>query len=170
MPEKKAQQRRPPAKKQASARKPVPTRKPRKVEKSTAVDRTTELSEDLVKSLDEGARNALDAMRNFIETVEEALPLRGEGPRRREEITDSALDMAQRLIDTQYEFLSKVVDYRRERIRHRGDRRRESPPPCEQKAGEIRRGVTRQREGSRRRRTAGRNVHPEHRVDAADGS
>ncbi len=124
MPETRAQQRRPAAKKQASARKQVSTRKPRQAETTSGVDRTTQLSEDLLKSLEEGLRNALDAMRNFIETVD-ALPLHSEeGPRSREEITDSALDMAQRLIDTQYEFLSKVVDYRRERIHHRRDRRR----------------------------------------------
>jgi hypothetical protein len=69
MPETRAQQRRPAAKKQASARKQVSTRKPRQAETTSAVDRTTQLSEDLLKSLEEGLRNALDAMRNFIETV-----------------------------------------------------------------------------------------------------
>ena len=49
-------------------------------------------------------------MRKFVETVDKALPPRGEGPSRREEITDSALEMAQRLVHTQYDFLRKVVD------------------------------------------------------------
>jgi hypothetical protein len=75
-----------------------------------AAQRTTELSEDVLKSLDDGARNALDAVRKFVETVDRALPPRGQGPSRREEITDSALEMAQRLIHTQSDFLRKVVD------------------------------------------------------------
>jgi hypothetical protein len=75
-----------------------------------AVERTTELSEDVLKSLDEGARTAIDAVRKFAETVDRVLPPRGEGPSRREEITDSALEMAQRLVHTQADFLRKVID------------------------------------------------------------
>jgi hypothetical protein len=74
------------------------------------VERTTELSEDVLKSLDDGARSAIEAVRRFVETVDRALPPRGEGPSRREEITDSALEMAQRLVHTQYDFLRKVMD------------------------------------------------------------
>jgi len=112
MPETKIQ-RRPPAKKKAAAPKATastrrashPQRNGRK-----AVDRTTELSEEVLKSLDDGAQTAIDAVRKFVDTVDKALPPRGEGPSRREEITDSALEMAQRLVHTQYEFLRKVVD------------------------------------------------------------
>lgn len=108
MPETTKTQRRAPAKKKAAA----PARRPatRARDAGKAVDRTTELSEDVLKSLDEGARTAIDAVRKFVETVDKALPPRGEGPSRREEITDSALEMAQRLVHTQYEFLRKVVD------------------------------------------------------------
>jgi histone H3/H4 len=112
MPETKTQ-RRPPAKKKAAAPKTTastrrashPQRNSRK-----AVDRTTELSEEVLGSLDDGAQTAIDAVRKFVDTVDKALPPRGEGPSRREEITDSALEMAQRLVHTQYEFLHKVVD------------------------------------------------------------
>jgi len=109
MPETKTPKRRPAAKK-ATTRKQGPTQRARAVDVSDAVDRTTALSEDVLKSLDEGARNALEAVRKFTETVDRALPSRGDGPSRREEITDSALEMAQRLVRTQYEFLHKVVD------------------------------------------------------------
>ena len=107
MPETKAK--RPAAKKQA-AKKQAPARTARPTKAPSAVDRTSELSEDVLKSLDDGARAAIDAVRKFVETVDKALPPRGEGPSRREEITDSALEMAQRLVHTQYEFLRKVVD------------------------------------------------------------
>ena len=75
-----------------------------------AVKRTADLSEDVLKTLDEGAQNAIDAVRKFAETVDRVLPPRGDGPSRREEITDSALEMAQRLVHTQADFLRKVID------------------------------------------------------------
>jgi len=107
MPETKSQRRAAPKKKVAA-----PTRRAshRQRRGSEAVDRSTELSEDVFKSLDDGARAAIDAVRKFVETIDRELPPRGEGPSRREEITDSALEMAQRLVHTQYEFLRKVVD------------------------------------------------------------
>jgi signal transduction histidine kinase len=75
-----------------------------------SVERSTELSEDVLQELEDGAQSAIEAVRRFLATLEEALPPRGEGPSRREEITDSALEMAQRLVHTQSEFLRKVVD------------------------------------------------------------
>jgi len=107
MPETKTQ-RRPAAKKKVAA--PSRHAPHRQRRGRVAVDRTTQLSEDVLESLDEGARAAIDAVRKFVETVDKELPPRGEGPSRREEITDSALEMAQRLVRTQYEFLRKVVD------------------------------------------------------------
>jgi hypothetical protein len=76
----------------------------------SAAKRTTELSEDVLQELEDGAQSAIEAVRKFLGTVDEALPLRGEGPSKREEITDSALEMAQRLVHTQYDFLRKVMD------------------------------------------------------------
>ena len=130
MPETKTQ-RRVPAKKTAGA----PTRRAstkqagapsrrasdRERDVSNAVDRTTELSEDVLKSLDDGARSVIEAVRKFVETVDEALPPHGEGPSRRKEITDSALEMAQRLVHAQYEFLHKVVDSTRKTLTRSDD-------------------------------------------------
>lgn len=91
-----------------------PARKPRtRTERSDAdraVERTAELSEEVLQELEDGARSALDAVRSFLSTVDEALPPHGNGPSTREQITDSALEMAQRLVHTQAEFLRKVVD------------------------------------------------------------
>jgi hypothetical protein len=109
MPETKTQ-RRPAAKKQAAARKPRAIGTSGKRDTASAVKRTTELSEDVFRSLDDGARTAIESVRKFVETVDRVLPPRGDGPSRREEITDSALEMAQRLVHTQAEFLRKVVD------------------------------------------------------------
>jgi hypothetical protein len=77
---------------------------------STAVDRTTKLSEEVLESVEAGQRAAIEAVRKFAETVDKALPARGGGRSRREEIVDSALEMADRLVHTQYDFIRKVID------------------------------------------------------------
>lgn len=78
-------------------------------QQATPVDRTAELSEEVLKSIESGQRAAIDAVRKFAETVDHALPAPGERPSRRQEIVDAALEMADRLVHTQYDFLHKVV-------------------------------------------------------------
>jgi hypothetical protein len=77
-----------------------------------AVDRTTELTEELAQALEDGQRAAIEAVRKFVDTVDSTLPSlpHGEGPSRRQEIIDSAMEMADRLVHTQYDFIRKVVD------------------------------------------------------------
>jgi hypothetical protein len=118
MPETKAK-RRPPAKKKATTRKPPATRGKR--DAGGAAERTTELSEDVLQELEDGAQSAIEAVRKFLTTVDDALPPHGEGPSRREDITDSALQMAQRLVHTQSEFLRKVVDSAGKSLSRSGD-------------------------------------------------
>lgn len=48
--------------------------------------------------------------RPFVDTVDQALPAQGEGPSRRQEVIDSAMEMADRLVHTQYEFIRNVID------------------------------------------------------------
>jgi hypothetical protein len=82
----------------------------RELDARKVVERSTELSEEVLKSLDDGARSAIDAVRKFADTVDRALPRNGKGASKREEITDSALELAQRLLHTQAEFPRRVVD------------------------------------------------------------
>ena len=79
---------------------------------ATAVDKTKELSEEVLDSLEKGQRAAIEAVRKFVDTVDHALPAlpHREGPSKRQEIVDSALEMADRLVHTQYEFIHKVID------------------------------------------------------------
>ncbi len=74
----------------------------------TIADRPTELSEELVEEVKAGQQAAIEAVRKFVDAVDKTLE-EGEGPSKREEIVDSALDMADRLVETQYDFLRKVV-------------------------------------------------------------
>ncbi len=117
MPETK--KRRPAAKKQTATGKPPATRAKR--DATSAVERTTELSEDVFQELEDGAQSAIEAVRKFLGTVDRALPASGEGQSRREEVTDSALEMTQRLVHTQSEFLRKVVDSAGKSLSRSGD-------------------------------------------------
>ena len=71
-------------------------------------ERSTELSEEVLEEVKEGQQAAIEAVRTFVEAVDSALG-EDEEPSKREEIVDSALKMADRLVETQYDFLRKVV-------------------------------------------------------------
>ena len=75
----------------------------------TVVERAAGLSDDVLKSVEAGQRAAIEAVRKFVDTVDEALPAKDDHPSRRETVIDAALDMADRLVTTQYEFLRSVV-------------------------------------------------------------
>ena len=111
MPETKAQR-------SEAARKGAAAHKARELEehererkRQEQIDRTSELSDEVLKSLESGSRAAVEAVRKFVDVVDEALPAlpHGERPARRREIVDGAMDMADRLVKTQYEFLRSVV-------------------------------------------------------------
>jgi hypothetical protein len=78
-------------------------------EQASAVDRTSEVSDGVLKSLESGQRAAIEAVRKFVDIVDQALPPRGETPSRRQEVIDGAMEMADRLVHVQYDFLRKVV-------------------------------------------------------------
>jgi hypothetical protein len=73
------------------------------------VGRTTELSEQVLEQVKGSQKSAIEAVRKFMESVDEALPPHGENPSRRQEVIDSALEMSERLVQTQYDFLTNVV-------------------------------------------------------------
>jgi hypothetical protein len=64
----------------------------------------------VLDSVEAGQRAAIEAVRRFVDTVDQALPAHGEGPSRRQEIVGSALEMADRLVHTQYDFTRKVIE------------------------------------------------------------
>jgi hypothetical protein len=74
-----------------------------------ATDGAAGLSKEVLESIEAGQREAIDAVRKFMDSVDKALPLHGEGPSKRQEVVDSALELADRLVHTQYDFLRKVV-------------------------------------------------------------
>jgi len=78
-------------------------------EHSGPVGRTADLSEEVLKSVEAGQRAAIEAVRKFVDTVDAVLPTIGEHPSHRETVIDSALEMADRLVATQYDFLRSIV-------------------------------------------------------------
>ena len=83
--------------------------KRRTAEIRDAAARTADLSEEMLKSVEAGQRAAIEAVRKFVDTVDEVLPALGERPSRRETVIDAALEMADRLVKTQYDFLRSAV-------------------------------------------------------------
>ena len=76
----------------------------------TVVERTTELSDEVLGSVEAGQRAAIDAAGRFVVTVEEALPQEVEGTSEvATKITESGLETADRLVHTWYDLLRKVI-------------------------------------------------------------
>ncbi|HSP37048.1 MAG TPA: hypothetical protein VLR26_04785 [Frankiaceae bacterium] len=98
-----------PKPKAPAARKGEPDESTTTEEQKGALGRAADLSEDVLKSVEAGQRNALEAVRKFVDTVDEALPAFGDRPSHRERVIDAALDMADKLVTTQYDFLRNVV-------------------------------------------------------------
>ncbi len=79
------------------------------IRRPAVVERSAAASERVLRSVETAERDAIDAVRTFVETVDEALPVLGEHPSRRQDLIDAALEMADKLVTTQYEFLHGVV-------------------------------------------------------------
>ena len=73
-----------------------------------SIERPVELSDEVLEEIKEGQQAAIDAVRKFSDAVDKTLT--GDNhPSGRQEIVDSALKMADRLVATQYDFLRKAV-------------------------------------------------------------
>jgi hypothetical protein len=81
----------------------------REVAVSDVVERAAGMSNEVLKSVEAGQRAAIEAVRKFVDTVDETMPAHGDGPSRRQTVVDAALDMADRLVTVQYGFIRSVV-------------------------------------------------------------
>ena len=72
-------------------------------------DKPTELSEQALKSLRDGEKAALAAVRVVSHALDQVVPFQGEGPLARQKVIDAALEMADKLVQTQYAFLHTAV-------------------------------------------------------------
>jgi hypothetical protein len=75
------------------------------------VDRTAKLSDELLKSFESSERAAIEAIGQFVITVEEAIPTEVTGTTDvAKKITKSGLEMVDQLVQTEYDLLHHVVD------------------------------------------------------------
>ena len=75
------------------------------------VDRTAKLSDELLKSLESSERAAIEAVGQFVITLEEAIPAEVTGTTDvAKKITKSGLDMVDQLVHTEYGLLRHVMD------------------------------------------------------------
>jgi hypothetical protein len=76
----------------------------------SVVERSAALSDEVLESLEAGQRAAIDAAGRFVVTVEEALPHEVQGTSEvAKTITESGLETADRLVQTWYDLLRKVI-------------------------------------------------------------
>ncbi len=77
-------------------------------EKKTVVERVETLSEDMLNSIQAGQQTAMDAVRNFVATLDEVMPnLVDESARKK--VIDAALDMIDQLVTAQLELVRKAI-------------------------------------------------------------
>lgn len=77
-------------------------------DKKTVAERAVDVSDEVLQSLEERQRASVEAVRKFASTLDEVIPEFGD-PSRRKTVIDAALDLADNLGTTQYEFLRSVV-------------------------------------------------------------
>jgi hypothetical protein len=81
----------------------------------TAEDRAAGLSEELLKSIESINTAALEAAHKFVDTVEGALP------GQRETVIGAAVDLADRLVTKQHEFVRSVLRSAADTAKEPGD-------------------------------------------------
>lgn len=77
-------------------------------EKKTVAERAADLSDEVLDSIEARQKASIEAVRKFATTLDEVIPNIGD-PERRKTIIDAALDLADKLGTTQYEFIRSVV-------------------------------------------------------------
>ena len=92
----------------------------RNLEEKTVAEQVADVSEEVLKSVESGQRAAIDAVRKFVGTVDEAIPARGDRPSGHKTIVDAALEMADKLVTTQHEFVRSVINSASETLKKQG--------------------------------------------------
>jgi len=76
-------------------------------EKKTVTERATELSEEVLESVGDRQKAVIDAVRKFVDRLDEALPDLGE--ERRKKVLDALVDFAEKLGTTTNDFVARMV-------------------------------------------------------------
>ena len=76
-------------------------------EKKTVADRAADLSEDVLESVRDRQQTVIEAMRKFVDRLDEALPDLGE--ERRKKVLDAFVDFAEKVGTTTNDFVARMV-------------------------------------------------------------
>jgi hypothetical protein len=101
----KTTQRKAPAKASPRAKSPTAGRKAG----GDGAERAAELTGDVLEQLKNGGNEALEAVRDFVNKVDQALG-NEKDPSRARDVIDSALEMSQKIVQKEYDALRKIVD------------------------------------------------------------
>jgi hypothetical protein len=77
-------------------------------EKKTVAERAADLSDEVLESVGTGRQSAIEAVRKFVDTLDEAIPNLVD-PALRKKILDAALDLADQLGTTTNEFVRSIA-------------------------------------------------------------
>jgi hypothetical protein len=77
-------------------------------EKKTVAERAVSLSDEVLESVGARQQSAIEAVRKFVDTLDEAMPNLVD-PELRKKILDAALDLAEQLATSTNEFLRSIV-------------------------------------------------------------
>jgi hypothetical protein len=76
-------------------------------EKKTVAQRAADLSEDVLESVRDRQQTVIEAMRKFVDRLDEALPDLGE--ERRKKVLDALVDFAEKVGTTTNDFVARMV-------------------------------------------------------------
>lgn len=76
-------------------------------EKNTVAERAADLSEDVLESVRDRQQTVIEAMRKFVDRLDEALPDLGE--ERRKKVLDAFVDFAEKVGTTTNDFVARMV-------------------------------------------------------------
>lgn len=78
---------------------------------SSVADRSTELSKEVLESLEAGERSAIEAVGQFVVAIEDGLPQEvASTSDAAKKVTQAGVELADRLVHAQHEFLRSVID------------------------------------------------------------
>lgn len=88
---------------------PEPAKGARGKNQASGVQRTADLSEQVLEHVETGQRGAVKAVRGFIGSVRGEPASASGNPAKRRGVIDSTLEMTDRLVQVEYEFVRNVV-------------------------------------------------------------
>jgi hypothetical protein len=94
-------------------------------------DLAASLSEELLKSIESINKAAIEASHMFVDTMEKALPIGEKGSSRHKTIIGAAVDLADRLVTQQHEFVRSVLRSAEQAAQRPGDEQQSTGAPSE---------------------------------------